>query len=112
MVTVVNYVKRNSGAQKQFNALVLQGEVEMVQSKSSGRFYATARQCTISCTFNEVMCQALIGKSLPGTIEKMECDEYEYTLPETGEVIMLNYTYYYNPSDKTIEDEVFVKVAA
>jgi hypothetical protein len=112
MVTVVNYVKRNSGAEKQFNALVLQGEVEMIQSKTSGRFYATARQCSISCTFNDVMCQALIGKSLPGAIEKMECDPYEYTIPESGEVVTLNYTYYYEPTERTMEQEVFVKVAA
>ncbi|NEM99328.1 hypothetical protein [Pontibacter burrus] len=107
MVTVINYEKRNSGSENEFNALILQGEIEMVQSKVSGRFYATAKQCSISCTFNDIMCQGLIGKTLPGTIEKMECEEYEYIIPGTGETVMLNYTYYYNPTDRTMEQEVF-----
>ncbi|RNI26908.1 hypothetical protein [Rufibacter latericius] len=111
MVTIADFKTREKENQK-FNVLVLQGEVEMVQSGSTGRYYATARTCTISCTFNDVICQSLIGKKIPGSIEKMQCDPYEYALPSTGEVITLTHTYYYNPNERTMEQEVFSMKAA
>src|SRR5688572_15303491 len=110
MVTVIDFKTKETKEGKPFNSLVLQGEIEMVPSKQTGRFYATARTCSISCTFNEVICQGLIGKTLPGTIEKMECDEYEYQIPGSDEVIKLTHTYYYNPNPKTVEQEVFVEM--
>jgi hypothetical protein len=113
MVTVTDYVKRTSAEGKEFNALVLQGEVEMILSKISGRYYAAARTCTITCTFNELMCKGLIGKQMPGSIEKMESEPYDYRIPNSDEVIKLNYVYYYNPNPKTMEQEVFqIKAAA
>ncbi|MBC3541396.1 hypothetical protein ACFSC6_15275 [Rufibacter sediminis] len=111
MVTIIGFKTRTKDDQ-QFNVLVLQGDVEMVQSQSTGRYYATARTTTISCTFNEVICQGLIGKTLPGSIEKMECDPYEYAIPSTGEVITLTHAYYYNPTERTMEQEVFSMRAA
>lgn len=110
MVTVVNFEKRTNTENENFNVLVLQGELELVQSKDSGKFYATAKTCTISCTFNDLMCKALIGKILPGAIEKMECDPYDYHVPGTDEIISLSHTYYYDPVEKTMEQEVFGKV--
>ncbi|WP_242927349.1 hypothetical protein [Pontibacter vulgaris] len=112
MVTVTNFVKRTSGDGKQFNALILQGDVEMILSKQSGRYYATARTCSITSTLDDVVCQALVGKQLPGTIEKMESEPYDYKVPNSDEVITLNYVYYYNPNPRTIEQEVFEIKAA
>lgn len=107
MVTISNYEKRKNSEGKDFNVLVLQGDVELVQSKESGRFYATAKTCTIPCTFNEPMCRGLIGKTLPGNIEKMQCDPYDYHIPGTDEIISLAHTYYYDPIERTVEQEVF-----
>jgi hypothetical protein len=87
--------------------VVAKGEVQMVKSQTSGRYYATARTCSISCTFNDVICEGLISKSLPGSIEKMDCDPYVYLVQETGEVLTLTHTYYYNPNPRTMEQEVF-----
>ncbi|NDK57692.1 hypothetical protein [Pontibacter fetidus] len=113
MVTVTDFVKRTSADGNEFNALLLQGEIEMILSKQSGRYYATARTCSITSTFNDLVCQSLIGKQLPGCIEKMECEPYDYRIPNSDEIIKLDYVYYYNPSNKTMEQEVFeVKVAA
>src|SRR5688572_16476916 len=106
MVTVTGFNTKNTDSGKTFNVLILQGDLEFVPSKTTGRFYATARTCSISCTFNEVICQGLIGKTLPGSIEKMQCEPYEYTVKESGEVLKLDYTYYYNPNPKTVEQEV------
>lgn len=59
----------------------------MVKSKETGRFYATAKRASISSTFDENTCKSLIGTTFPGSIGKEECDEYEYTIPDTGEII-------------------------
>lgn len=107
MVTITGFAKRKNTADQDFNVLILQGEVEFIKSRESGRFYATTKTCTISCTFNDLMCQGLIGKTLPGNIEKIQCDPYDYHLPGTDEIISLDYTYYYDPIDRTIEQEVF-----
>ncbi|MBD1398828.1 hypothetical protein H9Q13_16775 [Pontibacter sp. JH31] len=107
MVTITDFKKRKSEDGKDFNVLLLQGDIELIQSKESGRFYATAKVCTIPCTFNDLMCQGLIGKTLPGNIEKIECDPYDYHIPGTDEIISLAHTYYYDPVDRTMEQEVF-----
>ncbi|HXA02507.1 MAG TPA: hypothetical protein VNW99_11000 [Cytophagaceae bacterium] len=106
MVTIAKYSVRQKENGEQFIALILQGEVELVQSKKTGKFYATAKQTSIPSTFPEEICKTLIGKKLPGRIVKEESDQYEYTLP-TGEVIELNHTYRYDPDATTIEEDVF-----
>lgn len=105
-VHIVDFKKRENAEGESFNALILEGELEMVQSKQTGNFYATARRTSITSTFTEERCQQLIGTSIPGTIEKVDCPEYDYTLPETGEVITLAHRYEYKP-EGSMEDEVF-----
>lgn len=39
----------------------------------------------------------LIGTKLPGTIVRAQCEAYNYTVKETGEVISLAHTYQYSP---------------
>ncbi|GGG18221.1 hypothetical protein [Pontibacter amylolyticus] len=107
MVTITGFAKRMNSEEKEFNVLLLQGEIELIQSKESGRFYATAKTCSIPCTFNDLMCQGLIGKTLPGNIEKVQCDPYDYHIPGTDEIISLAYSYYYDPIERTMEQEVF-----
>ncbi|QMU27693.1 hypothetical protein [Adhaeribacter radiodurans] len=109
MVTIIDYKKRTTQEGKEFNVLVLQSDIEMVQSKETGRIYATAKTCTISCTFNDVICEGLKGRNIPGSIERMECEPYQYAVPSTGELITLHHTYYYNPNPRTMEQEVFGK---
>ncbi|MDI9319817.1 MAG: hypothetical protein QM530_05000 [Phycisphaerales bacterium] len=38
---------------------------------------------------------------MPGSIAKIECEPYDYTLPETGEVIQLSHTYGYIPEQQS-----------
>ncbi|MFD2247198.1 hypothetical protein [Pontibacter ruber] len=107
MVTITGFAKRKNSADEEFNVLLLQGELELIQSKESGRFYATAKTCSIACTFNDAICATLVGKTLPGQIEKIQCDPYDYHIPGTDEIISLAYSYYYDPIERTIEQEVF-----
>jgi len=109
-VHIVEYKQRENSNGEPFFALILEGDIEMVQSQETGRHYATARRASVTSTFNEETCKRLIGKSMPGSIQKVECDSYEYTLPETGEIISLKHRYEYVPEGApkpSMEKEVF-----
>ena len=101
MVTITAYHLRENKAGKSFVALELQGDVEFLQSMQTGRFYATSKRCTITSTFGEERAKTLIGTKMPGKIERQECDGYDFTIQETGEVIKLAHTYSYSPEEKS-----------
>lgn len=95
MVTIINFKERQTEEGKVFFVLEAQGGIEMIQSKVTGNFYATAKKAFIPATFDEVTCKALIGTQMPGQIIKEECDPYEYINKESGEVIMMSHRYVY-----------------
>lgn len=107
MVTIVDYRQRENRDSEPFYALILEGDIEMVQSDQTGKFYATAKRASMPSTFDEATCQKLIGKQMPGDIQKVSCEPYEFTIPDTGEVIMLRHRYEYVPEGKTTEEQVF-----
>lgn len=80
-------------------SLQLQGDIVMVQSQNTGRFYATAKKCSVFSTFDEHCAKSLIGSTIPGSIVRVECEVYDYTIPDTGEVIRLAHTYGYVPHE-------------
>lgn len=96
MVTVINAHKRMS-TKGEFMVLELMSGIEMVQSQETGRFYATARRCTVSSSFSESIAMAMIGSQIPGVIERVQTDAYSFTVPETGEVIQLAHSWQYRP---------------
>jgi hypothetical protein len=95
MVRIVNYQKRTTEEGKEFFTLELQGGVEIVKSQETGKNYMTARKASMSCTFDEQTCQSLIGTELPGSVKKVECENYSYTIKETGEIITLSHRFEY-----------------
>lgn len=98
MVTVINYaLRKKEGENKPYITLTLEGGIEMVQSQNTGRFYATVRTCVVSSTFDELTAQRMVGKEMPGTIERVPCEAYDYTMPETGEVVRMAYRWDYLP---------------
>lgn len=112
MVTIVDFVKRQDKEGKEFYALILNGGIELVRSKTTGRYYATTRKCSITSTFNEVMCKSFIGSVLEGKIVKVPCEPYDYALPSTGEVINLDFRWQYVPEEtagkeKPVEEVIF-----
>lgn len=102
MVRIIGYKKRETEEGKEFFVLELQGGVSMVKSKETDKFYVTANKATISSTFDDATCKALIGTELEGRIEKVASDPYEYTVRETGEVITLSHRFEYVEDDKAI----------
>jgi hypothetical protein len=108
MVQVIGWQKRQKENGETFNVLNLQGGMEVLKSTKTGKFYATAKKTNLVCTFNEEMCQSLVGSKLPGTIEKMKCEPYQYQIPNGGEIVTLDYSYFYNPESASIEESVFM----
>lgn len=72
----------------------------MVQSQNTGRFYATVRRCAISSTFDEMTAERIVGKQMPGSIERVPCEPYDFTVQETGEVVKLTYRWGYQPEGR------------
>lgn len=106
MVTIKNYQLREGKEGKpSYITLELEGDIEMVQSSNTGRFYATCRKCHIFSTFDESTAKLMLGKQLPGNIVRVETDPYDYTLPETGEVIKLAHSYSYLPEEKVAQQQ-------
>ena len=95
MVRISNYQKRTTEEGKEFYILELQGGIEVVKSQETGKLYMTARKASMSCTFDELTCKSLIGSELPGSVRKVECEEYEYTIKDTGEIITLSHRFEY-----------------
>jgi hypothetical protein len=99
MVTVKNVQERKSNEGKTFLVLELEAGLEIATSKATGKPYATTRRCSIPCTMDKESARQLIGTALPGTIEKVSCEPYDYQIPDSGETVTLDYSYaYVNPS--------------
>ena len=107
MVTIVDYSLRTNKEGETFFGLILQGGVEMVKSKGSNRFYATSKKCMIPSTFDEQTCKSVLGDKLPGAIQKRNCEPYDYTVQETGEIIELNYRWEYVAEEESFDECVF-----
>ena len=107
-VKIVDFKLRQSLDGKPFFALILQGGIEIVRS-ASGNTYATSKSASVPTTFNESICNSLIGSELPGRIEKVETEPYEYTVQETGEVILLTHRYEYVEQELPVHQD-FTKV--
>lgn len=101
MVKIISYRLSQNAEGKEFVMLKLQGGVEAIQSQQTGRFYLTAKTCFINSTFDQSTAEALIGSELPGSVERVSCDPYEYTIKETGEVVTLLHRFEYVPEKKS-----------
>ena len=97
MVTVSAYAVRQNQQGESFVVLILQGDMELIQSQQTGNFYVSARKCTISSTFNEQVAATMVGKQLPGRIVKEDCEAYDYLVPETGEIVEMSHRWTYVP---------------
>jgi hypothetical protein len=75
-------------------------------SKATGKPYLTARKSSIPCTFDEVLAKSLIGQTLPGEIERIEVDEYEFVVPGTKKKLKLSHSFRYSAEPASIEEVV------
>lgn len=109
MVTVVDVKQRMNQKGESFYALVLQGGLELVKSRETGNYYATAKRASITTTFDEMTCKSLIGQQIPGSIQRVETDPYDFTIKETGEIISLSHRWIYLKEGETVEQRVLAE---
>jgi len=107
MVTVVDVKQRQSNNGETFNALIIEGDIQIVTSKETGEPYATARRTSIPSTFDGSTAEKLIGKELPGKIERVPSEPYEYQIPGEDKTVILEHSFEYNPEPSNVEEEVF-----
>ena len=53
MVTICEVIKRQNKEGVEFNALILQGGIELVKSRETGSWYATSKKASITSTFDD-----------------------------------------------------------
>jgi len=109
MVRIINYKERQREDGTEFYVLELQGGIEMVKSKETGNFYATAKRAFIPSTFNEQTCTGLIGTEMPGSIIKEDCEPFTYVITETGEEITLSHRWVYVTEDAVKPEQTAVR---
>lgn len=97
MLIVSNYFEVKTSEGKSFVSLELSGGLEMVQSQTTGRYYATARTCRIPSTYSLEVAKRMVGTSIEGEIVRVEVKPYDYIVPATGELIKLAHSYVYRP---------------
>lgn len=95
MVTITNFYEAQRKDGSKFISLELTGSAELIQSQTSGNWYATVRKCRIPSTFDANVAQAMVGQRLPGEIVKVICEPYDFVNKQTGEVMKLQHSYAY-----------------
>lgn len=106
MARIIDYKTRINSVGEPFLTLVVQGGIALVKSKETGLYYATAKKASIPCTFDEATCKSLIGQELDGTVERVDCEPYEFTNEETGEVIQMEHRWIFVKAGDTVAQAV------
>jgi len=109
MVTIkdLKTIKKENG--EEFHCLIVEGGVQPVKSKRTGRIYFTARHATVPTTFDLKTCKKVIGTSFDGEVRKVSCDPYSYVIEDTGETIELDYRWEFVDDTLDVLEEHVVK---
>ena len=102
MVQITNLRPSQSTDGKDFISFVLEGGMELIQSQKTGNFYAKGKKALLPTTLSEQAAKLMVGTQLPGSIQRIPCENYDYTIKETGEVITLSHTYTYSPVEESV----------
>ena len=97
MVQVTNFYEVEKKDGTTFISLELTGGLELVQSQTTGKMYATVRKCRIPSTFDASIAKMMVGQQLEGNIIRVQTNPYEYVNKRTGEVMTLQHQYAYSP---------------
>ena len=93
MVQVLGVVERTSSTGNTFRVVIVGSDAQVVFSKE-GNARIDAVKSGIPSNLPIEALQALIGNSLPGRIEKQECEPYTF-IGNDGEEITLDYRWQY-----------------
>jgi hypothetical protein len=101
-VTIHGYQVKKNKRGEEFVVLNLMSEPVMERSTNTGNFFANIYKANIVASFGADTAKLMIGKELPGTIIKKECDPYTYTVKATGKEIIMTYSYQYVDSGNDV----------
>ncbi|QLG45406.1 hypothetical protein [Costertonia aggregata] len=105
MVKIIDFKSRENEQGKKFFALIVRGGVEPLKSKETGKLYFTSKTASVPSTFDEETCKELIGTSFEGSVKRVSCKPYEFTIEDTQEIIELDYRFeYVNEALELIEE--------
>lgn len=93
MVQVLGVVERTSAKGNTFRVVIVGGDVQVVFSEEGNPRFDAVKTGIPSNLPIEAL-QALIGSTLPGKIEKQECEPYTFTGSD-GEDVTLDYRWQY-----------------
>jgi uncharacterized protein YceH (UPF0502 family) len=105
MVKIIDALtKVNAKTHEEYNVVVLMGEVQIMNSKSNGKPYLTAKKVTMPTTLDQAHAKELVGTTLPGVIKKVECPEYEIKMPNSNKKVKITHSFQYSntATDKAI----------
>lgn len=102
MVTVTNYKLVETEMGNYYVRLILTGDIAMVRSSKTGNFYATAKKCSISATFDEAAAEQMVGKKIPGNIIKQACEPYKFKTDDGKEIELAHRWVYTDKSDEEL----------
>jgi hypothetical protein len=107
MVRIIDYKVHQNKDGEPFLALIVQESgIQLVKSQKTGMYYAIAKKASIPSTFDEETCKSLIGQELEGTVERVDCEPYEFTNEETGEVMVLDHRWVFVQEGETVQQAV------
>ena len=99
MLKVIDAKTRvNSKTKEEYNVVVLQGNVEIQKSQTSGKFYLGSKTISIPTTLSQNEANQLIGSSIPGEIVRVDCHEYLVPVPNSTRKLKINHSFEYSPA--------------
>jgi len=108
MVKIINYKTATSNDGNQFILLKVSGGLQPVQSMTTGKIYFKGKTAYVASNLDEASAQAVIGSEMPGVINRMPCEPYDYIVESTGESITIDYRFEYQLEEPTIQASAVV----
>ena len=98
MVTIVEVAERTAANGNTFCSVMVAGDVS-VHMSTEGKASLVALKASIPSNLPKDVLEGMIGNKLPGKVERVETEPYQWTNPNTGEEITLSHTYKYSLED-------------
>ena len=96
MVTIVEVAERTAANGNTFCSVMVAGDAS-VYTNAEGKASLVALKASIPSNLPKDVLESMIGNKLPGKVERVETEPYQWTNPNTGEELTLSHTYKYVP---------------
>ena len=96
MVTIVEVAERTAANGNTFCSVMVAGDAS-VYTNAEGKASLVALKASIPSNLPKDVLEGMIGSKLPGKVERVDTEPYQWTNPNTGEELTLSHTYRYVP---------------